>query len=103
MDFSFGFFRSGIAIAEGKSDGRANVAKANVIDGPTVDGYGCDSFGGFCGALMQASDDAIENFVDIPVEAIGGSEGLVWEAVDDIYFWVVVAPAEEGDSAALCA
>jgi hypothetical protein len=73
-----------VAVAERRRDRSAVGREADVVHAPAVDGDGADAFGGDGGTLAQAFMQAGEDAVEAPVEAVGGFDGGVGEAVDEL-------------------
>src|SRR6266851_1117137 len=70
VDFLFGLFGARVAVAERVSGGLSVWLKANVVDGPAIDGYRGDAFGSLLHSQLYSRLYTFKDFLSVPAEAL---------------------------------
>src|SRR5882672_7031352 len=68
MHFALGSFGSRVAVAEGKRSRSSVGLQPHVVNRPTIDGDGGDTFGSEFRAESEAPENSIKNGRNIPAE-----------------------------------
>jgi hypothetical protein len=101
MDFFFRGNGAFIAIAEWIGDLFPVFVQADIIDRPSVNPDGGNSFGGNARAGAQSGEDAFENRFDVPSNAGWSDHRGIPKTMDDIHVRVILMEAKKRNTTAL--